>query len=58
MSATLILGVLAAWPAAAAFPLSAGFPPVLEQAVRASIGTTAATSAAFRQDNFFKIYLL
>jgi hypothetical protein len=38
--------------------LSAGFPPWLEQAVRAIIGTTAATSAAFRQENFFTIYLL
>jgi hypothetical protein len=51
-------GVLAAWPPPAAFPLSAGLPPWLEQALKAIIGTTAATSAAFRQENFFTIYLL
>ena len=42
--------VLAAWPPPAALPESAGLPPVLEQALIASIGTTAATRAALRQD--------
>jgi hypothetical protein len=50
--------VPATWPPPAAFPLSAGLPPVLEQALRAIIGTTAATRAAFRHENFFTIYLL
>ena len=56
--AILIRGVVATCPPPAALPVSAGLPPVLEQALRASIGTTAATSAAFRQENFATINLL
>jgi hypothetical protein len=58
MSATFIRGVEAAWPPAPAFAFSGALPPLEEQALRAIIGTTAATSAAFRHENFFTENLL
>ena len=56
--ATLMRGVEATWPPPAAAPESAGLPPVLEHALRASMGTTAATRVAFRHENLVTINLL
>src|SRR6478672_8874225 len=56
--ATLMREVLAAWPPPAALPESAGLPPVLEHALSASMGTTAATRVAFRHENLVTINLL
>jgi hypothetical protein len=39
-------------------PACSVLPPVLEQALKAIMGATAATRAAFRQENFFTINLL
>jgi hypothetical protein len=39
-------------------PESAGLPPELEHALRASMGATAATSAAVRHENLVTIDLL
>jgi hypothetical protein len=58
MSATLIRGVDATWPPAPAFAFSGALPPLDEQALRAIIGTTAATSATLRHENFFTENLL
>ena len=58
IKAIFIRSVEATWPPPAASPESAGLPPVLEHALRASMGTTAATRAVFRHENLVTINLL